>query len=139
MIASSPAFCSIQLDVAMSYKKIEVFIYYFHTFKSKASFRFLFFIPYPLLPSPPARGELSLSGSHLQPGNKGDLPPRHCSCPWGSPRAALGSAGWDGAFTHLWNIASLCGWLVGWFFLSLVFTVFFYGSLKQLPQSGQLC
>lgn len=83
-------------------------------------FLFLFCILYPLLPCPPDGVSRALVAAHpvqflpLSQGTKVILHPRGCSCPWCSPQAALGSADWDGAFTHLWNVGSIRGCLVGW-------------------------
>lgn len=115
-------------------------------------FLFLFCILYPLLPCPPDGVSRALVAAHpvqflpLSQGTKVILHPRGCSREqrWFS---IPGAAPAPGALPRqLWAVQTgmvllhICGtlevfvvaWLVGWFFLSLVFTVFFNGSIKQL-------
>lgn len=114
-----------------------------HVLQKDRSVLFITFIPLsPKYPSVVCSGSCFYPVSTparflpLSQGTKVIFHARGCFCPWCSPQAALGSADWDGAFTHLWNVGSVCGWLVGWFFLSLVFTVFFLWLNKAAPIVG---
>lgn len=146
LIVSSPALCSIQLDVAMSLQK-------------DRSVLFITFIPlspkypsivhsgscfYPV--STPALSSGTGWAEHLwqHPLCSSYLSAREsrwysipgaCSAPGALPGSSgERRLGWCFYMSvEHWKYL----WLVGWFFLSLVFTVFFfYGSIKQLPSLG---